>query len=159
MANRFNPVELVIFAMVATGFGYSAYRLVQERPHFDSKMLAPMASNPVSETQRQPASVAPLFGHVDFGCKSGQEKMVKASKVRIAGPICSVDGGTEKSQVVSTAVTNSANQFHATVFTDVGSGKFSTDYIPLNSDKNPIRVEFKFKNGKTVAHDLVLQKE
>jgi len=157
MANRLNPVELVIFAVVATGFGLSAYRLIQEQPGAGSAMLAPMASNPVSEqTDRSPAALSPLFGHVDFGCKAGQETSVKASKIRISGPICGIEPGTS---MISTNIINSTNQFHATVFSDLSTGKFSTDYIPLNSDKNSIRVEFKFANGKTISHDLTLQKQ
>jgi hypothetical protein len=157
MANRLNPVELVIFTVVAAGFGLSAYRLIQEGAGTRSSMLAPMASNPISEkADRSPASISPLFGHVDFGCKAGQQTAVKASKIRISGPICGIEPG---SSIVSSSITNSANQFHATVFTDLSAGKFSTDYIPLNSDKNSIRVEFKFANGKTVSHDLTLQKE
>ena len=70
-----------------------------------------------------------------------------------------MESASDKSQVVAAAVVNSANQFRATVFTDLSSGKFSTDYIPLNSDKNPILLEFKFKNGKSVAHELVLQRQ
>ena len=159
MANRFNPVELVIFAIVASGFGFSAYRLIHERPAVESGILAPMASNPVSGTQRQPAAIAPLFGHVQFGCKGGEEQAVKASKIRITGPICGLEASGEKAQVVSATVVNAANQFHATVFTDIGAGKFSTDYIPLNAEKNSIRVQFKFKSGKTASHDLVIQKE
>ncbi|NDD93301.1 hypothetical protein EBZ37_14625 [bacterium] len=135
MANRLNPVELVIFAVVATGFGFSAYRLIQQRPSVERGILAPMASNPLSGADRQPAAVAPLFGHVAFGCKANEEQAVKASKVRITGPICGLENSSEKAQVVSATVVNSANQFHATVFTDLGAGKFSTDYIPLNSEK------------------------
>jgi len=158
MGKRFNPVELVIFLAVATGFGFSAYRLLQEQPSFESQVLAPLASNPVSENGREPAAVAPLFGHVDFTCKSEQEAQVQASKIRITGPICGVEGPIDAGQIAKAIVVNSANQFNATVFTDLSTGKFSTDYIPLNSDKNSIRVEFQFKNGKTLTHDLRVQK-
>jgi hypothetical protein len=99
-----------------------------------------------------------LFGHVDFTCKSEQEAQVQASKIRITGPICGVEGPIDAGQIAKAIVVNSANQFNATVFTDLSTGKFSTDYIPLNSDKNSIRVEFQFKNGKTLTHDLRVQK-
>ncbi|MEN9722806.1 MAG: hypothetical protein RJB38_792 [Pseudomonadota bacterium] len=159
MAKRLNPIELVIFTVVAAGFGYSAYQFLEQRPQFQAQMLAPMTSSPVSESNRSPASVAPLFGSVQFGCKSGQMGSVRASKIRISGPICGMEAHAQRPQLTGTTVVNSANQFQATVFTDLGAGRFSTDYIPLNSDKNAIRLEFKFKDGKTVSHDLLLQRE
>ncbi len=158
MGKRLNPVELVIFGVVTLGFVFSAWRLTQERPDFEGGMLAPMASNPLSETERDPAATAPLFAHVSFECESLRETTVSASKIRISGPICGVRKGAEDPEIVTAAVVNSANQFQATVFTDLSAGKFSTDYIPLNSDKNAIRVEFRYKSGKSTTHDLVILK-
>ena len=156
MAKRLNPVELMIFLGVTAGFIFSAYQVFAQKPLSNTAMLTPMSSNPISESGRQPASSSSLLGSVDFSCSPQQEAAVKASKIRIAGPICGMTAGA---RIISTSVINSANQFHATVFTDLNSGKFSTDYIPLNSEKNPIQIEFKFGNGKKTSHALILQKE
>lgn len=156
MAKRLNPVEFMIFGFIATGFGMSAYGLFQEREGFETSLLAPMASNPISET-RSPAS-APLVSQVDFSCSGKKELHVNASKVRINGPICS--GGPSDAEPPSkTTITNSTNQFSATVFTDTKEGRFSTDYIPLNPEKNAIRIQFSFGNGKNVSHELTLIKD
>ena len=53
---------------------------------------------------------------------------------------------------------NSANKYSATVFTDVSSQKFSTDYIPLVSGRNAIHVEFSYQGGKTFSRDLALER-
>ena len=157
MGKRLNPIEVLIFTAVAGSFGISAYRLVNEREGFEPSVLAPMASNPVSES-RAPAST-PLFGQVDFDCQAHQEVSVSASKIRINGPICGSTSKTGMQGLVRASIINTANQFTATVFTDAGSGKFSTDYIPLSSDKNKIQVEFSFKGGKTLTHELTVQKQ
>ena len=150
MGKRLNPVEVLIFAAVAGSFGISAYRLVNDRDGFEPSILAPMASNPISES-RAPAS-APLFGQVDFNCQSHQEVSVSASKIRINGPICGGAAGKGTSQnLMKASIINTANQFTATVFTDAGSGKFSTDYIPLGGEKNTIQLEFTFKGGNREA--------
>ena len=106
--------------------------------------------------RRAPASTEPLLGSVDFTCQKDGEASVRASRIRIAGPICGMESGA---RIASTSVLNSANQFRATVFTDLGLRRFSTDYIPLNSDKNRIQVQFKFADGKLLSRELVLHKE
>jgi hypothetical protein len=156
MAKTLNPVELVIFGLVATSFGFSAYKLFNQKDGLGSNLLAPMASNPVSEN-RAPAST-PLFSQVDFPCEAGKTVAVSASKVRINGPICAINGG-EPSALSKASIVNSTNQFSATVFTDTGTGKFSTDYIPLNAERNSIRLEFSYKNGQSVSHEFTIQKQ
>lgn len=157
MGKRLNPVEVLIFTAVAGSFGVSAYRLLNERDGFEPSILAPMSSNPISES-RAPAS-APLFGQVDFDCQAHKEVTVAASKIRINGPICGSAAKTGMQGLMKASIVNTANQFTATVFTDAGSGKFSTDYIPLASEKNKIQVEFSFKGGKTYTHELTVQKQ
>jgi hypothetical protein len=156
MGKSLNPVEFAIFALVAAGFGLSGYRLFQDREGFETAMLAPMSSNPVSES-RNPAS-APLVSHVDFSCDSKQEVHVTASKVRINGPICGASPA-ESAEGLKTSIVNSSNQFIATVFTNSKEGRFSTDYIPLNPEKNSIRIQFSGQAGKTLSHELTLIKD
>ena len=163
MGQKLNPVELVIFAAVAVSFGFSAYRFFNEREGLStalvgSPLLSPMASNPVSESEgRQPAS-APLVSQVDFSCEPGKQVAVSASKVRINGPICS-SNGSDPAPLSKASIVNSTNQFNATVFTDLHAGRFSTDYIPLSAEKNAIRLEFSYKNGKSVSHEFTIQKQ
>jgi hypothetical protein len=158
MAKRLNPVEFVIFGLVATGFGLSGYRLLNEGDSLQlgqSALLTPMSSSPISES-RAPAS-APLFSQIAFDCGSRKELSVSASKVRINGPLCGLQGQdpTAPSKAV---IINSTNHFSATVFTDSKKGQFSTDYIPLSPEKNTIQIEFSYENGKSVLHELTLIK-
>ncbi|MFN7685275.1 MAG: hypothetical protein ACK5QT_07685 [Oligoflexia bacterium] len=153
MFKRLNPVELLIFAVVTAGFGFSGYTLMQDRTGFESSLLEPMASNPVSET-RAPAS-APLFSQIDFKCAGNPPSIsVAASKIRINGPICP----SGSAPLARASITNATNQFAATVFTDAREGRFSTDYIPLNPEKNTIRLEFSYEGGKSLHHELTLIK-
>jgi hypothetical protein len=155
MAKRLNPVEFIVFGLVATGFGLSGYRLLNEGEPQQSGLLTPMASNPVSEG-RAPAS-APLFSQISFRCDGKQELPVSASKVRINGPLCGLQGHDSGAPSKATIV-NSTNHFSATVFTDSKKGQFSTDYIPLSPEKNTIQIQFSYENGKDVVHELTLIK-
>lgn len=150
---RTNPVELVIFSCITLIFFNSVYNLFYDQNGFHAAALQPMAANPASEG-RSPASVAPAFVNVDVRCDLNPDQDTAATKVRLAGGICGGAPGLDAGQLVKTQVTNTANKFAATVFTDVNAAKFSTDYIPLNLGKNPIHVEFTYEGGKTVSQDI-----
>ncbi len=154
---RINPVEVVIFSAVFLILCNSVYSLFNERNGFQPAMLSPMAANPVSET-RAPASTSQSFLNVDFNCQTQKEMTTSAPRIRLTGPLCGSSDSTG-TQLIKTVIHNDANKFTATVFTDVNSGRFSTDYIPLNSEKNPIRVEFLYKGGKTVTNDFVVTRQ
>ncbi|MCM2322193.1 MAG: hypothetical protein NDJ90_02920 [Oligoflexia bacterium] len=155
---RTNPVEIGIFLVVTMVFANSIYRLFYDSPGFQTSALVAMESSPISEG-RSPASVSqPSFANIELRCEALNEQDATAGKVRLTGGLCGLDAETGADKLVKTTVTNTANKFTATVFMDVNAGKFSTDYIPLNSGKNPIRLEFAYRGGKVVSQDLVLNK-
>jgi hypothetical protein len=154
---RINPVEVAIFSVVSLIFVNSVYNLFQDRAGFQPSALAPMASNPVSEG-RAPASVAQSFLNLDVKCENNGEQETGASKVRLTGTLCGAAPSDDSAKLLKTQIVNNANKFSATVFTDLSAGRYSTDYIPLNTGKNPIRIEFVYQGGKFVTHDIVVSK-
>lgn len=155
---RINPVEVAIFSVVALIFMNSVYSLFYDRDNFQLATLTPMAASPTTENQsRSPASIVPTYANLDVRCGAMDEQSVTASKVRLTGQICT-PAGTEEAKLIKTQITNGANKFNATVFTDVNGGKFSTDYIPLEVGKNALRIESSYPNGKLVTQELVIQK-
>lgn len=153
---RVNPVELAIFLIVSLIFGNSVYNLFYDRQGFRPTALAPMEANPISEG-RAPASVktSQTFLNLEIKCGAPAEENTAATKVRLTGPLCGAVADEQK--LVKTQISNDANKFNATVFPH--SGRFSTDYIPLNAGKNPIRMEFTFQGGRSFSQDLVINKE
>ncbi|OFZ21076.1 MAG: hypothetical protein A2X94_07025 [Bdellovibrionales bacterium GWB1_55_8] len=153
---RANPVEVLIFLAVTGVFARSVYQLV-----YDPEVLTAMTvSTPaaVSGQSRSPASISQTFLNMELSCDKNADHDTGATKVRLTGNLCGVDSTTDATKLVRTVISNEANKFAATVFTDVRGGKFSTDYIPLNSGKNPIHVEFSYRDGKVVTQDVVILK-
>ena len=118
-----------------------------------------MASNPVSEG-RAPASTSSAFWSIDLPCEQDEEDFqpTTATRVRLNGKLCGIQDPSEGNLLVKTQILNKANSFQATIFTDVTSGRFSTDYIPLNTGENPMHIEFTYRGGKVVTHDIVLER-
>jgi hypothetical protein len=154
---RVNPVEVAIFSVVTLIFLNSVYNLFYDRQGFHPAALAPMAAVPVSEG-RAPASVNQAFANLEVKCGVNTDQDTQAAKVRLTGTLCGASAGTDGSKLLKTQIVNNANRFNATVFTDLSAGKFSTDYIPLNTGKNPIHLEFTFQGGKLVSHDVTVNK-
>lgn len=152
-----NPVEIAIFVAVTAIFATSVYRLFYGSPDFQAAALTKMSSNPVSEG-RAPASVSQSFMNLEVKCDSLADQDTGASKIRLTGRLCGMDSENDGTKLVKSMVTNGTNKFAATVFTDTTAGKFSTDFIPLNSGQNKIHVEFSYRSGKNVAHDFVINK-
>jgi hypothetical protein len=148
-------VELTIFIVVSLFFVNSLYHLFYDHTTLQLTALTTMAASPVTEG-RSPASTAPAFFNLEVKCDQAQkqESDTTASKVRITGSLCGTSSAPENAQLLKTNVTNTANKFTATVFTDENAGKYSTDYIPLNSGKNPIHIEFSYQGGKNVVQDF-----
>jgi hypothetical protein len=158
---RANPVEIAVFSVVTLVLFNSVYNLFFDPQGFHASTLTPMAANPVSESNRAPASApAHAFVNIDVRCQGktpiAQDQETGANKVRMTGAICT--GTSDPSKLVKTVVLNGANRFNATVFADTNAGKFSTDYIPLNAGKNPIKMEFTYADGKTVVNELTVIK-
>jgi hypothetical protein len=155
---RVNPVELAIFSIVTLIFLNSVYNLFYDRQGFHATALAPMAANPISEG-RTPASVPRSFQNLDLKCEMpAGDQDTQAAKVRLNGTLCGSTIGMDETKLIKTQVTNIANKFTATVFTDLSSSKYSTDYIPLNAGKNPVHIEFFYQGGKQVTRDLTINK-
>jgi hypothetical protein len=165
---RVNPVELAIFSVVCLILINSIYNLVYDRESFRATSLTPMVANPVSEAGRAPAATvagaAPAVGqhasflNLDLKCDGAADHETGAGKVRLTGSLCGINPG-DGATLAKTSVVNGANRFTATVFTDVNAGKYSTDYIPLNTGKNPIHLEFSYRGGKVVSQDITVTRE
>lgn len=160
-----NPVEVAIFSVVALIFGNSVYNLFYGPQEFNPLALSQMHANPISEG-RSPSSTILLNQTVNISCEKPIEEFTHASKIRLIGALCGAEkpenagseGGLENRKPPRLVITNMTNQFSAQVFADVVSGKFSTDYIPLNTGKNTIHLEFSYANGKPVSQDIVVNK-
>jgi hypothetical protein len=151
---RTNPVEVAIFSVITLVFFNSVYHLFYDQGGFKPAALAPMAANPISEGNSQAPATQP-FVNVDVRCDANADQDTTAAKVRLVGALC--DSGRNPAsvgQLAKVTVINTANRFTATVFTDVNAGKYSTDYIPLNLGKNPIHLEFTYRDGKTVDQQV-----
>jgi hypothetical protein len=160
---KVNPVELTIFSVISLVFLNSVYNLFYDRQGFHPATVVNL--NLPAEPGRGLASVkepsvagaAPLLLNYELRCDQNSDQVTQAGKLRLTGPLCgSQKSGTEKSEPIQ--VTNRANRFTATVFTDNGAGKFSTDYIPLNAGKNPIEVLFTVGSGKPVTQGFTVEK-
>ena len=154
---RANPVELAIFSVITLIFFNSIYSLLYDQHGFHPTALAPMAANPVSEG-RYPASVSQAFVNFEVRCDSNSDRDTQATKVRLTGPLCPGNTENDVSKLVKALVVNNSNKFNATVFTDVGTGKFSTDYIPLSVGTNAIHIEFSYNSGSVVTQDFKVVK-
>lgn len=120
-----------------------------------------LVSNPVT-SDRKPASaqtkVSSSFANLEFNCKADQKEKTNAVKIRLAGPLCGREGqSAEGSKLIRAEVTNLTNHSNATVFTDLSSGKFSTDYIPLDQGTNTLSIKLEYAKGRTVAHTMSIE--
>jgi hypothetical protein len=152
-------------------FCHSVYSLFFD---FQNLRAAPLGTGSQSVAMsweagaRGPASHQNTFRSIDFKCEESAATgtapaaspeagvVLSASKIRLAGPLCGSPSPSAK--LLKTQVINSANKYSATVFTDLSSQKFSTDYIPLVTGRNPIHVEFSYQGGKTFSRDLALER-
>jgi hypothetical protein len=121
-----------------------------------------MHANPISEG-RSPSSTTFLNQTLNIDCKKlatgTSEELTSASKIRLVGALCGLqEPGIEAARRPRILVTNLANQFSATVFADKSSDKFSTDYIPLNTGKNTLHLEFNYNQGQTVSLEINVNK-
>jgi len=147
----------LIFCIVALVFANSVYNLV-----FDKQGNRPVAMNR-PEAQPEATQTLQSFLNLEMDCDTLKDQETTASRVRLVGPYCGTGNdnrapAAEGIRVVKTQIVNSSNQFTATIFTDSSSGKFSTDYIPLNPGKNLIRIDFVYEDGKNTTRELTLNK-
>jgi hypothetical protein len=157
---RSNPIEVALFGVVAMVVINSVYHLLYDHPSFNTPILTQMHSNPLSEGR----TLASLHDtqrsdmNLEISCNTMSLQETTAGKLRLKGPICGSGTYQLPDHLVKATITNTANQFHATVFTDLNSGLFSTDYIPLNTGENTIRFEFSYPEGKVVNHEILIKR-
>ncbi len=158
---KINPVEVAIFSIVTLIFFNSIYNLFYDHKGIGPTALAPFTGSATGES-RAPAAASQSFQNIEIRCAATADQEVNAAKVRLAGPLCDpkhvAEAKSESSKLLKTQVLNMTNKFSATVFTDLSSDRFSTDYIPLNPGKNTIQLEFTFEGGKTFTQTLSVQK-
>jgi hypothetical protein len=150
---RANPVEVAIFSIVTLVFANSVYNLFYDRDTFHPKTLTPMEANPLSEGKRTLASAASanLF-NLDVPCDHSLSKEIQSDRVRLLGTFC--DKTLQPGRLLKSQIVNNTNHFNATVFTDTESGKYSTDYIPLEPGENGVHLEFSFLDGKSFSQEI-----
>ena len=170
---KINPVELLIFSVVSLMLLNSVYNLFYEHPGFQASGLLTLGTGgrESDSAKSAGAQATPMFLSYDFKCDANTEQSTAAGKVRLGGGFCGQPGGgpvtlgtegrglaSEGQRLVKIDVANTANKFSATVFTDSGASKFTTDYIPLNQGKNPIQVDFTYAGGKTVSQTFNIER-
>ncbi len=163
---RTNPIEIAILSVISLIFFNSVYNLFygqQSVKITSADLQQPSSSGPTSmnrlDSSRGPASMIanmPGYANVDIRCENDPEHGTAASKVRLAGELCGSRSPASADELTTATVINEANKFTATVFSHGGS--YSTDYIPLNAGKNPIRIEFAYRGGKKFTQDVVITK-
>ena len=171
---RANPVEVAIFSIIMLVFCHSVYSLFYDTQLDYSAIFAnssastlsrsrSIASSSISSSTSSSASSstsAPSSDLITFAiqCDHTEAQTINSSKVRLEGPLCGTDETLTAHHLLGAQISNTTNQFQATVFTNVNDGKFSTDYMPLDSGKNTFHVEFRYHGGKIVSQDLDLTK-
>lgn len=134
-------------------------------------------------TASQPAttSVQSPLASIEFRCKDMSATDTGAQKIRLIGASCAplvanptarqpasvtstpteAASATEVAEGLpsETRIYNQANRFAATVFQDSSTRRFTTDYIPLVSGANPIRIQFIYKGGQSYSQDFVVTRQ
>lgn len=160
---RINPIEVMIFGVVAGIFLHSLVNLVSESREFKVASLttaAPLTVNSEragekSVSNRSIASVPSKFASIDLTCTEDAKKETTAEKIRLAGSFCSAAPAPDDTHSpLKTSVVNDANHYAATLFQDGKRQNYSTDYIPLTKGSNPIRIQFTGAPGKTFSQRL-----
>jgi hypothetical protein len=164
--SRINPIEVLILGSVTLLLGKGILDL------FDAKALTAgtqfSTAAPRFTAGRSPAAarngetaIPPRLAQLEVRCDTGKLETA-SSRVRLSGILCgfpeSSKGTGEPRRILKSQVFNQANQYQAAVFSDLNSGKFTTDYIPLVSGANPFKVEFQYAGGKASTQEVVIQK-
>lgn len=147
-----SPIEIAIFTAVLGLFAFSSYRFIHESPTLPEGLQS-------EDTPRQPSSIhepnqnTSAFYSLKIDCTSPDlVQDTQASKLRLMGHFCNtsaVGTSTESKPLTTKAyVVNQTTRYTATVFVDNNSGKYSTDYIPLQSGLNEIKVQVVDGAGK-----------
>ncbi|MBI3556131.1 MAG: hypothetical protein HY074_07695 [Deltaproteobacteria bacterium] len=174
MKSRFKAVEMGIFAVVSLIFLNSVYNLFTDGKFIgdnDRQAMGtpkpPVLPNAENTSGRRQVASEGISGFAPYETKcqtTGEVFETKAAKVRILGPFCGATGrqvaaaGEAKADagLIEYKIENVTTHYAATVFSDHASGKFSTDFIPLEAGENRIAMEFRYKNGKVFPVELTI---
>ncbi len=175
MKSRFKAVEMGIFAVVSLIFLNSVYNLFtdgkfigdNDRQAMSVPKAAVLPNSENSGGQRQLAAEG-ISGFVPYETRcqtTGEVFETKAAKVRILGPFCGAvgrqvaatgDSARSDAGLTDYKIENVTSRYTATVFSDHASGKFSTDFIPLEPGENKVVMEFRYKSGKVYPVELTI---
>lgn len=104
---------------------------------------------------RDPAAMQTMFLELaGSDCDTKTKPETAASKIQITGPFCGA--AAEKPALVRAEVMNQANRTVATVFAQKDTRQFSTEFIPLISGENPIRLRFTYAGGKVFEKSIAV---
>lgn len=122
------------------------------------------AASPALATEPASPEVSGLTPY-ETKCQPTEVFETGASKVRVLGPLCGMSGrqpGSSPSGAASEPgptehrIENATTRYVATVFSEKGSGRFSTDFIPLELGANRILMQFSYKGGRIVPIELTV---
>ncbi len=167
---RINPVELAIFAGVTLIFVNSVYNLLYERPAggFTPMLTRGKAPGETGLSGRFPASIerrkteakpVSLLARAEISCEDSQNHKTSAAKLQLGGSLCGSQTAEDTQKLLKTEIVNTANHYTATVFADNKGVRFTTDYIQLVDGINPIKVDFFYKDGRTVSKTLAIARD
>lgn len=92
---------------------------------------------------------------IEIGCDSSEHYETSAAQIQLNGSLC---GMTPKT-LIKAEIVNMTNSFHASVFSQTESNRFSTDYIPLSAGKNIIQTKFTYPNEEELSQEIVIQNQ
>ncbi|MBI4925399.1 MAG: hypothetical protein HY843_05695 [Bdellovibrio sp.] len=148
---KINPVEIVIFSVVALIFLNSVYSLFNDSTSFNELKLATKDEN------RQPASYK-VLENLMVNCENTHQS-IASERIRITGPLCGIEQLSQGNQkFLNTKIVNTANSYSATVFIEENAKKFQTDYIPLATGSNKIKIEHLYSSGVNYTQEIEIIK-
>ncbi len=154
---RINPVELTLFSVISLIFCHSIYNLFHDFSSFQPTALAKMHSNPIFE-RRSLASISNFSETIHIRCDQTHE-ITKISKIRIVSPLCGLSEEQKETQAIKVSIKNTTSNFEVTGFIDDLKSEFYTEFIPLMTGINSIRIEITYKNNQIFKQELVISHE
>ncbi len=154
---KVNPMEVAILSVVSLLFVNSVYNLFYDWQGLHPTPHAAKGSGYLNEN-RVPAGIQQTYLTLDVPCGPPYKEVTGALKVRLSGTPCGLDPGEEASKLLKTTISNTVNDFAASVSTDPSTGRYSTDHIPLEPGLNSISIEFSYQDGRVVTQELTLER-
>lgn len=148
---KVNPVELLIFTGVSLVFLNSVYKLFYDWNIRDPQKLDLIGLQSASEGNRGIASTSTAQkSQFQLVCGEKQDLETTASRVLLLGEICGRDtSGSRKFK--SAQILNTTNNKGTTVYSQMITGRFSSDFIPLEPGANRIVVRFTYEDASNRA--------